>query len=249
MSVVHAADAKLDLGMLVADAISEIVDSGVIQNQIRASIEKTVKESIANQLTSYSDFGKRLAAAVGRSLQIHGDIDLPSYNDTVLKFVRDQLESETRNTIQRQIAERMRDLLQPVPATISIEKLVDQYREHLKHEMDSGCVCDGPGEFLFRIDRDKASYMTHYRDFAFSGSSEDKSPDIVVGVRIETADPDRGQIWHLRFRDGDVEKKLFVGPVFGFERTLFQMKAANTVITGLATFDADDVDTSLNFHD
>jgi hypothetical protein len=40
--------------------------------------------------------------------------------------------------------------------------------------------------------------------------------------------PPSGEVFHLSFQNQDVEKHLFAGPFYNFERSLFQMKAAKT---------------------
>lgn len=249
MTIIHE-HAKVDFGLIAADAISDLVASGKIELAIRDTIEKTVKGVIERELRDYSEFGKALGAAVSKSLAIHGDIDLPSYNDTILNIVRLQLETETHAVIQQQVAARMKELLQPVPVEIPIEKLVDAYREHLKESMDSGCVCHGTGEFMFRFKREDWKYGSRYYALDFSESSSDKTPDVHVGLSSHGGATDgAATVYHLRFGSGDVESKLFSGPFYAFERMLFQMKAANTKITGLDKFDEGDVDTSIESHD
>lgn len=207
-------------------------DKGVAA--IEAQVAKTVQEAIRSTLGEYSDFGKQVKEAVAKALAIHGDLDLPSYNHTVLQLIRMNVEKATRDSIQGQVAERMKFLLEPAPAEILLSDLIAQYRKYLQDRSEAGCVCDSRQKFYVRLHED-APYFFHV---ALSDDTPTKhsSPDIAFGVsfaRIESR-PDekrRGEIYTLRFAHAkEVERDLFVGPLYGFERMLFQMHAAKTKV-------------------
>ena len=213
----------LDFRTEAIAAIDELIAGGMVQKTIAKTLEKTVASIVEKELSSYSDFGKQLTAAVKKSLAIGDQIDLPTYNDTILKIVARQVESQTNGLIQSQVAERMKDLLQPPPESITLSELVEQFIEHVKEKQHAGCVCYGEVQQITCIvDRedDRSFTYVHLDDEA---NIEKYHCDISIGIHQD-------RVFSLRFREGDVEKQLFAGPFYGFERSLFQMKAAGTKI-------------------
>lgn len=198
---------------------------------ITKAVKETVNRHIQESLRTYSDFGKQVEAAVQKALCLHGPLDLPSYNDTILKIVAAQVERATTECIEAQVANRMKELLTPAPATIRLSELVAQYLKELREKEDAGCVCYGERkEITFEVgDREHDSF----RDIILSPERDAKKHDCQIrfGVHLKAnLGPNTGTIYHLVFRNADVEKRMFSGPFYGFERMLFQMKAAGTAI-------------------
>lgn len=198
---------------------------------ITKAVKETVNRHIQESLRTYSDFGKQVEAAVQKALCLHGDLDLPSYNDTILKIVAAQVERATTNCIEAQVAERMKQLLTPAPVTIRLSELVAQYVKELRDKEDSGCVCYGErNEITFRIGDIEHG---HFRDVSLDPERDVKRHDCQIrfGVSLnQKLGENTGTIYHLVFKNQDVEKRMFSGPFYGFERSLFQMKAAGTAI-------------------
>ena len=135
-------------GALAADYMRSPEAKAVITKAVKETVDRHIQES----LRTYSAFGKQVEEAVGKALQLHGDIDLPSYNDAILKIVAAQVEHATKQSIEAQVAERMKDLLTPAPATIRLSELVKQYVEMLREKENSGCVCYGDRkEITFQV--------------------------------------------------------------------------------------------------
>lgn len=226
----------MDLTVLINASVEKLIASGAIEKAISDKIEKTVLACVTDAMGEYSDFGKVLKKSVGDALKMHGDIDLPSYNDTILKFVAKQLEGKTNAVIQREIEGRLKELLTPAPESIKLSDLVAQYIESVKSKKDAGCVCYGDQEkIFFRLSKDTSPGFTSI-ELDEDPKAKPGSSDIRFGVYKET-------IYHLAFNSRDVEKQMFVGPLYGFERMLFQMKAAKTRLI-IEDGDAEYIETS-----
>jgi len=227
-------------GALAADYMRSPEAKAVITKAVKETVDRHIQES----LRTYSAFGKQVEEAVGKALQLHGDIDLPSYNDAILKIVAAQVEHATKQSIEAQVAERMKDLLTPAPATIRLSELVKQYVEMLREKENSGCVCYGDRkEITFQVS--EISYGM-FREVILDPEHNTKRHDCEIrfGVSLEKKlGPNAGSIYHLAFKNQDVEKQMFVGPLYGFERSIFQMKAAGTAIV----LDHDEVDIETSY--
>lgn len=213
----------MDLRDKFNDALENLIASGKIEDTIQASVQKCVLSAIQDATSAYSPFGKQIAKKVAESLAVHGDIDLPSYNDALLKIVARQVQTLTEATIEKQVAERLKDLLVPAPEEIKLSELVAQYREYVKDQKEHGVIF---GESRIHLEVEGtgpgAGYSTVYLNPKRCHSRYDCAIQIHVG--------NNGRIWSLKLRDKDCAKDIFAGPFFGVEKMLFQMKAAGSRI-------------------
>lgn len=220
------AEPTIDLRDAMVAALDKLIASGAIEQALEERIAKTVKECVDNALGTYSDCGKQIKAAVERSMQLSGDIDLPSYNDAILKIVRAQVEHRTNAVIEQQVADNMKDLLEPAPAEIKLSDLIAQYIEHVKDRNEFG-VAYGE-ERQVRIEHENSSYGSggtlKLWPTTSRGAFETRSRPADIAIHFLRD----GTIFSLNFREVDAEKQMFVGHLFGFERSLFRMKAAKS---------------------
>lgn len=203
------------------------------------AVQSQFQKSITEMVTGYnSPLRKQMDEAIAKSLKIDGAIDVPSYNDVILKIIERQVRTGTEQAIEKQVAERMKTLLTPAPERIKLSELLEEYRLYLKDRYESGCVCHGESQFAFTIREESTKGFTRvclWQD----RSDRDKptktaSPDIAFGVYKE-------KIYTLKINGADASE-LFAGPFYNFERKLFQMKAAETKIE-MDINDNDHVDT------
>lgn len=231
---------SLDFRAAVISALDNLLASEVIETLIAKALEKTIATVIDNELRTYSKFGERIAEAVKKSLALHGDLDLPSYNDAVLKIVRAQVEHQTNAVLQQQVAARLAELLTPAPESIKLSELAATYLQHVKeHHRSGGCVCYGEEEYGITcriIDKERG-------DFKEIFFADEPGVDGLYGSKGISISTHAGKVYHLRFGNADVEKQMFVGPLYGFERMLFQMHAAGSKII----YDVDEVDIETRF--
>lgn len=217
----------MDLRLEINRAVGRLVESGAIEKIIDKQLGETVERLLKETLSSYSDFGKQIGEALKKSLGLHGELDLPSYNHAVLAILHRQVEQSTRNVLQRQIAERMTDLLEPAPEKISLSALVESYRHQLDEEVRAGCVCYGDNRITFELTESERGF----RHVLLGREKGQRKGDCDIDIGLhKRSDADLWSIYHLRFRDSNVESKLFAGPFYQFERLLFQMRVAGTLL-------------------
>jgi len=236
----------MGMSELISGVVEEYLASDEGKLKVETAVKKTVNDVISDSLGRYSDFGKKVTESVGKALAIHDDIDLPSYNHALLKIIERQVEFAQTDAIERQVASRMKELLTPAPKSIKLSELLEQYREFLKDRHQSGCVCDGEARFKIEIKDSDTTGFWHVRlweeadTVTSSYSSRRSQPDIDFGVY-------KGTMYTLSFGSGDVQKQMFVGPLHGFQRLLFQMNAAKSEIIRDCT--EDDVETSYSMYE
>lgn len=212
----------MDLAKNLHETIDRIVASGRIESAIEEAVEKAVISVLQDELRSYSDFGGHLKDAVKKSLDFDpAEIDLPSYNEQILKIVRAKVQGLTRASIESQVAEQMEHLLEPAPESINLSKLIGQFVEFVKERRRYDCVCHN---------EDSVSFHTSAGRDGFRYIQLDESPgkavhqcDIQIGMH-------QHRVFSLTLRHVHTDRQLFAGPYYGFEKLLFQMKAAKTRI-------------------
>lgn len=211
----------MDLAKSIHAAVDKIVASGKIEEAIEALIEKCLVTVLSDQLRSYSDFGKHVEEAVKQSLDFDPEkLDLPSYNEQILKIVRSKIQHMTRASIEKQVAEQLEQLLEPAPETITLSKLVESFIEYVKERRRYDCVCHDSDEISFHFSDD---HEFRYLRLDESPGKDAYQCKISMGIY-------KGKIFSLKLGGVDCDGDLFSGPFYRFERLLFQCKAAKTEI-------------------
>lgn len=226
---------------LIAPLVQLYLESPAGKEMLEKRVAKLVSDALDSATGYNTEFKKSLDSAVAQSLGLPSGIDLPSYNHTILTIVQRQVEALHAGAIQKQIAERMKDLLKPVPESIKLSEVVEAFRQHCHEKATAGCSCDGEARItIVKKERDSYSYGGTGRQFMDYGLDQDKGTaynqcEIRFGVYGD-------EMYTLNFSNRDLEKELFVGPFHGFERMLFQMRAAKTKI--IIDGEPDDFETS-----
>jgi hypothetical protein len=221
----------MDMTAAVHKAFENMVTTGAVATIIEQHLMSCVQSAVKDALSSYGDFGKMLKEQVAKSLTINENLGLPEYNDLILKIIRKQVDAQIGAQLQRNVAEQLAKLLETPPAEIKLSKLFEEFREyavdhyardeesHFTVGMKNNDYRDGSYDVWFDLKRDRSQFQSAHR----------------VGVDAD------GCCWRLTVDNEDANQRLFLGPLFGFERLLFQIKVGGTKIIRDCT--PDDVDT------
>jgi hypothetical protein len=215
----------MELREQVIVALDKVIAAGTIETAIEAAVTKCVTEIINTQMRQYSDFGKQLEEAVKRSLAIGGSLDLPAYNDMLLKIIRKQVATYTDTAVEQQVARNLETLLTPPPETIKLTELVEKYKEWAEERREE------PGEITLIMEREGAFTYIHMDDEPDKGK-------YLCDIQIGLMD---GAVYHLKLNGQDTKKDLFVSHFYSFEKLLFQMHVAGTKV--IIDAEAGDIDT------
>ena len=205
----------MNIEEVVTQAAAKVVQSGKISEAIEQVIEKTVVSTITNQLERYSDFGKAIDEAVKQSVKFKAD-ELPSYNDLIVKCVRNAVQRNSERMIAEQVEKQVEQLFAPPPESCTLTSIIEEFVE--KHRSEGDCVCYGDSEAKVEL-RDSSRGFRYVHLYE---SSSDREASIQIGLH-KTKDGE--EVFSLRFKSVDVEKEMFVDNLYGLERKLFQMKA------------------------
>ncbi|WP_321946604.1 hypothetical protein [Paraburkholderia sp. J10-1] len=209
-----------DLSNAVESAFANIVASGAIEKAIEAQLEKTVTAVINNNLERYGDFGKKLAEKVGAAMDIDVErMDLPSYAHFIEKIIARTVDAQLTGDVARKIEAHMAALLADAPTEITLDRLVEDFKQHVKDRAYGG---DIDHEITLHVE--EASYGYWYVAMDKDHSVEKYRCAFRMGVN------EQGEIYSLSIGKEDVNKELFIHPARGFERDLYRMFVSGTIV-------------------
>jgi hypothetical protein len=226
----------------VAAAFENVVISGTIEQAIETHIAKAVTSAIADQFTYSSDFNKAIKAKVASLIDVNlSGIDLPSYRDLVGKIIQKRVGAAMTEQFTELLDKDISEMLSPAPAEITLENLLAEF---VTHRMDQYDADDLRGqEFTLHIQHSDSS--DGYADIFID--KERATSKYSCAIRLRTRNG--GEVWALTIDGNDIENKLFVGPLFSFEKRLFQMYTAKTKLIFPAGATEDDFDTAYPGYD
>jgi hypothetical protein len=214
---------------LAADYLTGEKGKRVIEEAVGKAVESAVRDA-----TGYgSEFSKKLKAAVCEKLKVPDGFDLPAYHDHVTKVVLAVVKDGMDKAVAAQVEARLKAIIRPVPAEIKLSEIAAEYRKQRVAERDAG----GGGDDSFTCRLTTADGGFHYLELDAERGKKEYQCDVRIGVY-------GGKMFSLQFGGRRIERELFVGPLYAFERFVFQLHAAGTRVE----VDADavrDTDTSL----
>lgn len=214
-----------ELETAIIAAFNKMAESGAIEKIIEEKISKTVDSILDSALKSYSDFGKDLEKTIKDGLKVDlKKLDLLEYNHIILAIIKKKLDHSVLTVGKERLEKEMEELLASPPAEVKLSALVEMLKEGADDRSGSECTCivegsisDGWGHVYLDKNDDKDKHQCDYR----------------------LAYTDKGEVYSIHIDGRDPKESLFIGPLYGFERSLFQMYVAKTRLI----VDRDDVDT------
>jgi len=227
----------------VAAAFDKVVASGAIEEAIHKQIGAAVTAGINEHLRDYSDFGKTLKAKIGTLIEIDLDtIDLPSYRQLVGDIIKKRVGAVMSTEFTEKLDKDIAELLEPVPASITLQALLDEFIESKK---DAWNAHELRGE-KFTLNINRSENCDGYLDVSIDEDpNQARHSSCAIHLRIRGD----GEVWALSLGGTDIKNKIFVGPLFNFEKRLFQMYTAKTRLIIDADADVDDFDTTFPYND
>lgn len=216
-----------ELEQAIQTAFAGMVSSGQLGKIIETNVQKAVEKTLDDVFKSYSPFQKNLTEHIQKTLNVDfGGIGLAGYNEIVLKIIKAKLDASVFKFAEKQISASLDELLENPPAEIKLSELVEMLSKEARAEdnHERGISCH---------------VVENDNNDRWGTVKLDKKPRVAArDCQFDIAYTDKGEIYRIGIPyHGDVTKKLFAGPFFGFERALFQMYAAKTRLI------LDDVDT------
>lgn len=208
-----------DLTQLVTENVTAYLQSEAGRKQVAEQVHKMTEAAVKNATGYGSVFAKTLEAAVLAALRVPTHFDLTAYNDYVVNVVTAVVHKGMSQAIAAQVEARLAELIPPIPAATSLSAIAQMFADECRRERAAGDSSVGD-RITVRLKKD-GGFTYLYLDEA------DEPLDYKCEVQLSVY---AGKIFHLRFRDVQIEEKMLVGPTYGFERYLFRLRASGTPV-------------------
>lgn len=227
----------------VTVAFDNIVASGAIEAAIQEQIGKAVTGAIKDQISGYnSDFSKKINERVKALIDVNLDeIDLPSYRQLIADIIKKRVGAVMTTEFTEKLDKDIGELLQPAPAEITLENLLEEFKASKKNVHNAYELSGNRLTLIIERSERLDGYVDVYLD------EEPRKEKYLCDIHFRIKDA--GEVWGLKLNGDDLKNKIFVGPMFNFEKRLFQMYTAKTRLSIPDDATSDDFDTEFPYND
>ena len=212
-----------DLEKAINNSLKGLLTGPTVTQMIDEKVEKLVSRALDDILCSYSDFGKAVKTEIESKFNLDfKNLDLPMYNDLVLKIIKKQLDGQINERMKEAISENMEFLFRPTPEEMRLSELVDSYVEYNVDDYHPDYY-DSINSVITVIHEESDDSDGYGWVYLNPVSGADKH-----SCEIRMAYDRDGRIYSLKLGREDAKQALFVGPFYDFERKLFQMHVNKT---------------------
>lgn len=240
----------MDLEKEINTRMAAHLSSQKFNEQLQGTVETMINETVKSMF-SYGELRDAIRAGFKERIAIDlNAIDFAHVNQVVTDLVKKKCHAAFNQPMLEKLSKELDDMFQPAPAEITMQGIVDLWKEDLVDE----CACDGVENILVEISRadhdrkdgsgtikiwnggkkSSKSYM--------SSSDRDIDPDLHVYV----IDGKIRLIHDVTTKNG---RNSLATNIHGKEAKIFMMYCAGTVISDFKGFDTDDLDTNVGRQD
>ena len=134
-----------ELNDLIVSRMTEMTESGKIQELIDNQLESSIEEILKSTLRSHSDFGRAVEEKLNASLcNAIERVSFPEYSNFVNNQVLALVEQKLNESAVAGIKANLDKILQPVPKEIKPSEFLDEVGRYFNHESEGVEFEDGP---------------------------------------------------------------------------------------------------------
>lgn len=226
----------MNIETIVADRLKEMVESGSFKETVEKHLEKCVEGAISDAFRSFGKAGQEIKTAVENALALDASrLSIDEYH----LFVRELVGQATRDFLKEGAQERYQTMLAEMfnkpPKEITVQQIIDPFLEEWR---DDPCACDMDETAYLTV---KESHGSYFREFKLYNQDPEEK-----GRFHSKPDPELEFFIWQRDNRFCVPRRLIYGerPSLSYQQDarIFQMYAAQTVVTDGWTVDPDDLD-------
>jgi len=204
---------------MINTSLVELFDSGKAKEIVDGYVEKMVKDVVSSATRPYSEFGKTLEAKLAEHLQVDfGKLDFPAYNHLVTQVVQRSLRHTLQDDAAKQLEVDLTEMLAgETPKEVTLSQLVEQLKEWAREE---AYVALGAEAVTVTIEKTK--YDSWWLHLDPEANKEKYQCRFRLHMNMD------GTLHSASIGSRDLKTGLFLGSLYGFERTIFRMYTAKT---------------------
>lgn len=217
-----------DFDSIVKTKLDTMHTEGVFQDAVEKAVEKCVCEAVSSQFGYGGAAGKAINEAVKSSINIDlSNLGLPGYNETVFKIIERVITQAKIEPAQKELTAMLEKLFEAPPAEIKLSDLIEDFYNHLNEDFsdkdgDRPTIIVDVSERYHWEKEDVKPYWHLYLD-----GREDTEK---YSCKYSIAFTGEGQAHSIKIGDQALEKNLFLGNFYRFEKSLFQIYTHKTKV-------------------
>lgn len=193
--------------------VAAMFSSGKVDEMIQKQLEDTMKEVIKDAFRAWSPFGKGLKEYVESNLQVDFNrIKLDQYNNLILKVIQEHLDSTVLSEGLKDMKEQMDKLIKDLPTEVKLSSLIEDMME----ESQDSAIYGNWDEPTYHVE--KSEYGENSYHIYLDPRPNKRKYE--CSYKIYTSD---GEVRSVSVEGENPERKIFVGPHYGFARQVLAM--------------------------
>lgn len=215
--VVAAEKPVLSFNEMMTAAVASLIASGKVQKRIEEAVEKSVLSVLDQMICPHGYFGEMIKKGV-RENSTACVVNFPDYGGFIARRVEAALAAKAEQDLSDTVNAMVRNITESCPRDITLTKLVSQYKKWIRKRSretnkDGTCYCDvkvtdhGIDGFLYialHPKRVSSEFEAHVR----------------IGLHKRD---DKWVVFSLNIDRVDQKDRIFIGPLYDFERTIFSL--------------------------
>jgi hypothetical protein len=241
----------MDLHQEITRRSAEYLSSEKFSEALQKQVEETIHEAV-KQMFSYGDIRDSIRAGLKENVAIDLQaIDFPHINQVVTDLVKKKCHAAFNGPLLEKLAKELDEMFRPAPAEITLQGLVDIWKEDLVDE----CSCDGIENILVEVSRRDSDRNDGSATIKVWNGGKKTQKSYYSSSDERTIDPDlhiyviEGKIRLIHDLMAEKGRNSLATNIYNKEAQIFMMYCAGTVITDLKDYDdGSELDTSVGRH-
>lgn len=190
--------------------LQQRISDGALEKAITEKVDRMIDDVVSDAFRSYGDIAKSMKEAITASITPNlNDIGrFPAYHHFVMQSLNAAVTRFQDEKLQAVIDKEMEELFKELPEQLTLSWVLEQIKEQVKGDDDE----DRDGHDLTLIIDGERSFKRIYI------SKEEGRDKYRCEYRI---DIHHGEIYSVKVDDKEVSKSLCVGPLYHFEKAIF----------------------------
>jgi hypothetical protein len=198
-----------------------------LEASVQERMDKLLTDALDDMFRSYGDLGKILKEKVKDELKVDLEqVDFTVYREHLIRTTQQRVEALWDAQVQQAVDSSLGELLKEPPKELKLSELVELMKaDRMEYEDEWPEACS------FELKRDRPDTTCNFA-MVYLDPEEGKS-DYDCDFRVHLKQDKDQAGWEpiaLHLPDHKLKKGRFIGNLRGFERALFQLHAAGTVL-------------------
>lgn len=203
-----------------------------IRQLIDKKLDEAIQGAVNDEFSWNGNLKKQITEAVSGALQVGGRLDVPAYGVMVMALLREKLEQNISELLNKKLADEMQSMLQIAPKELKFSSVIEALTEEAKEKGN------GWGKIAVLIEEGDSKVLAGCYHVGL-----DPDGDINRRYQCETQFyvNSEGTVSSLSINKRDVGKVVGIGSYWGYQKMIFSAYACGSKLI------MDELDPSLEY--